>query len=115
MQLFNEPAVVLLRIAAVVPVAESEIRLIAKETPADDATRIDEVDFQVRRTRDLFHVEAGRREAVERIERPPLQQFGQRALERDAEMRMRAEADEAALVARIQQSRSYRTGRATRP
>ena len=61
------------------------------------------MDLDVGRTRDLFQVEARRREAAKRIERAALQQFGERAFQRDLEARVRAEAGEAALVLGVQQ------------
>ena len=97
---FAQPGIVLLGGAAEVPVGELEIRRVAEKFPADDAAGIDEVNFQVLRIGDFFQVEARLGEAAQRIQRAALQQFGERAFQRDFEARMRAEAGEAALVVR---------------
>lgn len=69
----------------------------------DDATRIDEMDFQIRRAGDFIEIENRFGKTTERIQRAPLQKFGHSALKGDFEARMRSETGVAALVGRVQQ------------
>ena len=77
-----------------VPVDELEVGRFRRGNSNDDAARIDEMDFDIRRAGDFIEIEAGRRKAVERVQRAALQQFGERAFEGDLEARMGAEAGE---------------------
>ena len=61
------------------------------------------MDFKVRSELDFLHVKTGFRKTAQRIQRTSLQQFGQRAFQRDLESRMRAEAGKHALILRMQQ------------
>ena len=61
------------------------------------------MNFQVRRAGNFFQVETGLMETFERVERAALQQFGQRAFERNFKARMRAETGKATLITWVQQ------------
>ena len=53
-----QPRIVFCSGVAEIPVAERIVGRVAKEIPADHTARIDEVNFEVRWKRNLFHVEA---------------------------------------------------------
>ncbi len=99
----HRPVVILFGGGAEVPVGKVEVGRTAQKLPRQHAAGIDEVDFQVLRIGDLVTVEAGSGKSGQRVERAALQQFGEGAFQRDLEMRVRAKAGEAALIAGVQQ------------
>ena len=103
MQRIEQPGMVFGGGGAEVPVVEGEVGFGAEEVPGDDSARVHKVDLQVLRAGDLVEIEARLGEAAQRIQRAALQELGERALERDFEARMGAEAGEAALVLRVEQ------------
>ena len=61
------------------------------------------MNFQIRWHGDFIHVETRLRKTLQRVQRTPLQQLGQRAFQRHLKARVRAKAGEAALIFRMQQ------------
>ena len=57
---------------AEVPVAEFIVRRVAEEVPVNDTARIDEVNFDVHRTRRFVEIKSGRRKARQRVQRTAL-------------------------------------------
>ena len=96
-----------LTLRAEIPVDEVEIRFRAEEAPRDHAAGIDEVLDEVVRFGDGFARERRLRQVVQAFETAALQQFGQAALQRDLEARMRAERRKYAARARVHQGHAH--------
>ena len=88
----SEPGVIFGGRGAEIPVAEFKVRRVTEEIPADDATRVNEMDFDIRRTGDFIEVKTRFREAAKGIESTPLQEFGEGTLKRNLKTRMGSEA-----------------------
>ena len=98
-----QPGVILRRAGAEVPVAKGEVAFGSKKVPTDDAAGIDEMDFQVGCAGHLVQIQTRGRKAAQRVQGAALQQFGERALQRHFQARVRAKTRKAALVVRVEQ------------
>ena len=85
------------------PVHERIVGILLEHIPGNQAAGVDKVGFEVSVLGDLFIVEGRRREDVEIFQATALQQFGDRTLQRHAEVRVGAERGEAGAVCRVKQ------------